>query len=225
MASETFTALSVRRKTTETDFAIEVAPRAAGAALLALPNKLLAHFVDHFTRGAGWQVSVSQTDWPRSWEFDHVLCEDFGQLLGKAAAAIAEERAAAVGIKGRATAESAMDDAASTVSVAFESRPRCTWAVPRRADLDGFVDSWYAGDTVGVCYGTNIKQFLDGFAYGGGVTLAVDVRNSGNLHHVYETIFRNLGDAIGIALGTAVRLPGDGSGLAGTPVYEVKRRS
>jgi len=225
MSSKSFTSLSVRRKTAETDFAIDVAPRTASSGLLALPNRLLAHFVDHFTRGAGWQVTVAKTEWPQSWEFDHVLCEDFGQLLGRAAAAIAEERSANSGILGRTTANSVMDDAASAVSVGFESRPRCSWTAPRRCDLDGFVDSWYAGDSVGVCYGTNLKQFLDGFAYGGGATVSIEVRSAGNLHHVYETIFRNLGDAVGTALGTSVRVPGDGSGLAGAPQYEIEKRS
>ncbi|HRX87448.1 MAG TPA: hypothetical protein P5572_20680 [Phycisphaerae bacterium] len=225
MTDTAFEPVRVARRTAETDFAIRVAPRTAAGGLVELPNRLLGHFVDHFARGAGLSVAVERTAWPQSWEFDHVLCEDMGQLTGRAVAAIAEERTARCGIPGRATAASAMDDAASTVRVTFESRPRCAWSVPRRVDIDGYVDSWYTegGAAGGVCYGTNLRQFLDGFAYGSGATVAIEVASGGNLHHLYETVFRNLGDAVGAALGTAQRLPGEGSGLAGPPVYDVSR--
>jgi imidazoleglycerol-phosphate dehydratase len=225
MTDVSFTRVRVSRRTAETDFAIRVAPRTAGAPLVELPNRLLAHFLDHFARGAGVQIAVERADWPQSWEFDHVLCEDLGQLTGKAIAAIAGERTERAGIIGRASAASAMDDAASTVRVTFESRPRCAWTVPRRTGVDGFVDSWYTsgGACGGVCYGTNLRQFLDGFAYGSGATLVIEVSRAGNLHHLYETVFRNLGDAVGAALGTATRLPGEGSGLAGTPAFDVQR--
>jgi imidazoleglycerol phosphate dehydratase HisB len=225
MADTTFSAVRVARRTAETDFAIRVTPRPAAAPLVELPNRVLAHFVDHLSRGAGVQIAVERAAWPQSWEFDHVLCEDTGQLIGRAFAAIAEERTAASGIMGRAVAASAMDDSASAVRLAFESRPRCTWCIPRRVDIDGFVDSWYSRDGApgGVCYGTNLRQFLDGFAYGSGATLVVEISAGGNLHHLYETIFRNLGDTLGAALGTARRLPGEGSGLAGAPVYDVSR--
>jgi imidazoleglycerol phosphate dehydratase HisB len=92
------------------------------------------------------------------------------------------------------------------------------------------VDSWYGpdGGPAGVCHGTNLRQFLDGFAYGSGATIVIAVRGlTGaevvNLHHLYETIFRNLGDAVGAALGIANRAPGEGSGLAGTPQYRIVR--
>jgi imidazoleglycerol phosphate dehydratase HisB len=230
METTPFKPFRVTRTTGETEFAIDVAPYRTGAALLELPNRMLAHLLDHFVRGAGMGIAVERTEWPRSWEFDHVLCEDLGQLVGRAVAAIAEERTASAGILGRATAESAMDDAASRVSLTLEARPRCHWDIPRRVRLDGYVDSWYGpdGGPAGVCHGTNLRQFLDGFAYGSGATIVIAVRGlTGaevvNLHHLYETIFRNLGDAVGAALGIANRAPGEGSGLAGTPQYRIVR--
>lgn len=225
MANNPFTPVRVARGTAETDFAIRVTPRAAGAPLVELPNRILAHFIDHFARGAGLNIVVERLQWPRSWEFDHVLCEDMGQLVGRAVAAIAEERTATDGIPGRGHAASAMDDAASNVSIGFESRPRCTWTVPRRVDIDGFVDSWFNahGEVGGAGYGANLRQFLDGFAYGSGTTILVEIRGAGNLHHLYETVFRNLGDAVGAALATGGRFPGEGGGLAGAPRYDVTR--
>jgi imidazoleglycerol-phosphate dehydratase len=223
MTDSVFKPLTVRRTTAETDFAIRIAPRLDAGPLLDLPNKLLAHFVDHFAKAASMNIELVSAKWPRSWEFDHVVCEDFGQLVGKGIAAIVDRRRASCGIPGRGSAFTSMDDAAGGVAVTFESRPRCTWQLPRRADVDGFVDAWYAdGKPAAAAYGTNLRQFFDGFAYGSGATIVVELTAVGNLHHVYEILFRALGDAVGAALGTAQRLPGEGSGLAGPVKYDVR---
>lgn len=225
MINKLFESVRVRRETKETSFAIVLSSRDAGGKMLALPNRILAHFLDHFAKASGIDIEIGSADWPGSWAFDHVLCEDMGQLVGRGIAAIADALSAKAGIAGRASATSAMDDAVTSVTIGFESRPRCTWQCPRRVDIDGFVDSWYAGDGSqdGLCYGTNLRQFLDGFCYGSGANLHIEIRSAGNLHHLYETIFRNLGDAVGEALSTARRLPGESSGLAGTPKYDIER--
>lgn len=224
MTAAAFRPLQVRRTTAETDFAVRLAPRTASGGLLDLPNKLLAHFVEHFAKAAGVAVEVQAARWPRSWEFDHVLCEDFGQLLGHGLGAVHTARRAAEGVPGRAFASATMDDAAATVTLSFESRPRCVWRLPRRAEIDGFVDAWYGpeGGPGGAAYGTNLRQFFDGFAYGSGAALVLEVTAAGNLHHLYEVLFRALGDAVGEALALRRPLPGDGSGLAGMPRYEVR---
>jgi imidazoleglycerol-phosphate dehydratase len=227
MTSAAFQPLTVRRATAETDFAVRLSPRTSPGGLLDLPNKLLAHFVEHFAKAAGVTVEVTQSRWPRSWEFDHVLCEDFGQLLGHGIAAIHAARRAAEGVPGRGFASATMDDAAATVTLSFEDRPRCAWRVPRRVDIDGFVDAWYGATDRpgGVAYGTNLRQFFDGFAYGSGASVLIDVSAAGNLHHLYEVLFRALGDAVGEALGLRRTVPGDDSGLAGTPRYEVREET
>ncbi len=219
-----FDAIRVRRRTAETDFAVVLAPRASAGAAMALPNRLLSHFIDHFAKAAGIDVTLASADWPGSWEFDHVLCEDLGQLIGRGVAAIADQRRRAVGISGRASATGGMDECASAVSVSLEARPRCDWQVPRRVDIDGFIDAWYGagGAGGGAAYGANLRQFFDGFAYGSGASVRIEISRGGNLHHLYESVFRNLGDAVGGALGTVQRLPGESSGLAGTPEYTVE---
>jgi imidazoleglycerol-phosphate dehydratase len=221
---QTFTPVEVSRRTAETEFSLTLSPRTGDVDSLNISNRLLSHFLDHFSRGSGIVAAMAETDWPGSWQFDHVLCEDLGQLFGAGVAAIARERTASVGMAGRASASGVMDDASTSVQMSLESRPRCTWNVEPGIDIDGFVDSWYNPDGVqaGQCFGTNLRQFLDGFVLGSGATVAIAVQAGTNLHHVYEVIFRALGDAVGAALGTAVRLPGDGSGLAGAPRYETK---
>jgi imidazoleglycerol-phosphate dehydratase len=225
MESKLFTPVRVRRATSETDFVVRMSPRIASGALIDLPNRVLAHFLDHFSKASGIGIEFESASWPRSWEFDHVLCEDVGQLAGRAVAAIAVERITSGGVSGRAAASSPMDECATIVALTFESRPRCEWRVPRWVDINGYVDSWYGPDgaQAGTCFGTNLRQFFDGFAYGSGASVWIDVRAGGNLHHLYETVFRNLGDAVGAALGTATRLAGESSGLAGAPRYDVTR--
>jgi imidazoleglycerol phosphate dehydratase HisB len=193
---------------------------------LPLPNRLLSHFIDHFAQASGINVRLGHTDWPGSWQFDHVLCEDLGQLIGRGVLEIHDRLAEARGVAGRASAEVCMDDAATRVTLSFEQRPRAEWCVAR--EIDGFVDSWYDDDgrTRGYATGTNLRQFVDGFACGSGATLAIDIVRAGNLHHLYETLFRALGDAVRSALALeAVRLPGDTSGLARACRYLVEGRT
>jgi imidazoleglycerol-phosphate dehydratase len=220
-----FAAVTVTRKTAETGFQVVLRSRTGPVATLDLPNRLLAHFIDHFTRASGVMVESAGTDWPGSYRFDHVLCEDLGQLLGRGIAAIHDRKAAETGVPGRGSATCVMDDAESEVVLTFEGRPSATWTVPEGIDIDGFVDSWYdaSGRMEGSGQGTNLRQFLDGFAIGAGAGLSVTVRRSGNLHHLYETIFRGLGDAVAVAIGTAGScLPGETSGLAGRCDYTVE---
>jgi imidazoleglycerol phosphate dehydratase HisB len=222
-----FEAVTITRKTAETEFQVVLRPRTGPVATLDLPNRLLAHFIDHFSRACGVVVESAGTDWPGSYRFDHVLCEDLGQLLGRGIAAIHDRNAAGTGVPGRGSAVCVMDDAESEVAVTFEGRPSATWTVPQGTDIDRFVDSWYdpSGRMEGSARGTNLRQFLDGFAIGAGAGLSVTVRRSGNLHHFYETVFRALGDAVAGAIGTAAaRLPGDTSGLAGRCDYTVEVR-
>jgi len=220
-----FSPFQVLRRTRETEFALILRPRVDAAPDLVLPNRILSHFIGHFAKAAGIQPEIVRTDWPGSWAFDHVLCEDLGQLFGRGVAEIMARRAAASGVPGRAHVAGVMDDALVDLTLSFEGRPGPSWSVPEEAAIDGFVDSWYdeAGRVSGSAHGTNLKQFIDGFALGSGATIHISVRRAGNLHHLYEAVFRALGDAVRSALGiSGGRLPGDSSGLAGPAIYEIR---
>jgi imidazoleglycerol phosphate dehydratase HisB len=122
-----------------------------------------------------------------------------------------------------------MDDACAEVVLSFESRPRAQWEVSDRlcAGIDGFVDAWYdkEGSVEGWSMGTNLRQFVDGFALGSGATVLVTVQSAVNLHHLYEAVFRALGETVAAALGLSACvpcLPGDSSGLAGAPHYSIE---
>ena len=193
-----------------------------------LPNRLLSHLLDHFSKGSGLSIEIENTDWPGSWQLDHVLCEDVGQLVGCGVLAIHDELAAQSGVPGRGYANVCMDDAEVSVTISFESRPRADWRVSSLGDIDRFVDAWYddQGVMIGWCSGTNLRQFVDGFALGSGASISVKVTKIGNLHHLYECIFRACGDAVRECLGLGSkfgRIPGDTSGLAGCPEYIVER--
>lgn len=217
----------VTRTTGETTFSVVVGPRTSAEPVAGLPNRLLGHLLDHFCKASGLSLETESLDWPGSWRFDHVLCEDLGQLVGRGVAQIAEQLIAQSGIPGRADCSAVMDESIASVTLSFESRPQVDWTIRRHTDIDGFVDSWYneSGDMSGWCTGTNLRQFVDGFVFGSKVTLNVTIDTASNLHHLYEAIFRALGDAIRRALGLADafgRLPGESSGFAGTPTYSCR---
>ena len=221
-----FSPLSVKRETAETVFAIELEPRQSVAESLPIPNRLLSHFVDHFAQASGINVRLTEDRWPGSWRFDHVLCEDLGQAIGRGLLEIHDRRAASDGVDGRASVTTCMDDDGSSLALSFERRPRVDWDNPGGIDVDGFVDSWYEeGDRQSSCYGTNLRQFVDGLVLGAQLTVAIRVERAENLHHLYEVVFRALGDAVGQALGTRTRLAGDSSGLARSWQFEVSEIS
>jgi imidazoleglycerol phosphate dehydratase HisB len=220
-----FDPIRVTRTTAETKFEIVLEPRREVMESLPIPNRLLSHFIDHLARAAGVNVRLCSTDWPGSWRFDHVLCEDLGQLIGRGLAEVHDRRAKREGVTGRARAVCCMDDAETEVVISFEQRPRSDWTIAGGGEIDGFVDAWYDADgrMEGQAAGTNLRQFVDGLTLGSGANVSITVRRTGNLHHVYETVFRALGDAVGVALGTAgPRLAGDTSGLARACEYRVR---
>lgn len=221
---ETFPSLRVTRRTGETSFSITLSPRRQVGGRVALPNQLLGHLLDHFLKGCGIAMAVEHAAWPGSWRFDHVLCEDIGQLVGSGVAAIHQRRVAQQGVAGRACVSACMDESLVECTISFEGRPRSDWRLADGIDIDGFVDAWYdeKGNLCGWTTGTNLRQFLDGFAIGTGCTMAMTVHRGGNLHHVFEAAFRALGDAVGAALGTqtaASRVAGESSGFAGAAEY------
>ncbi|MGB0714548.1 MAG: hypothetical protein ACPGXK_01640 [Phycisphaerae bacterium] len=217
----------VLRQTGETSFGLTLAPRDTRGQMVSLPNKLLGHFLDHLLKACRLSLTFDTVDWPGSWMFDHVLCEDVGQAVGKALGEVHDQLAASRGVPGRASTQACMDDAAVGCVLSFEGRARCSWTLPDGTDVGGFVDSWF-GDSEspgGVAYGTNLQQFFDGLCYGAPLTLDLRVDRVGNLHHVYECLFRATGDAIATALNLDVRIPpvpGDTSGFAGIPQYIIE---
>ena len=119
----------VTRKTSETEFSIVLGPRTSAEPVAALPNRLLSHFLDHFCKASGLNLEMESLDWPGSWRFDHVLCEDLGQLVGCGVARIAEQLIAQTGIPGRADCRTVMDESVAAVALSLESRPRVDWVI------------------------------------------------------------------------------------------------
>lgn len=221
-----FPAIRVTRRTHETDFEIILRPRRRVMAELPLPNRILSHFLDHFCKASGIEIELKRTQWPGSWAFDHVLCEDMGQLLGTGVAEIHRYQAALTGVPGRAQTSCCVDDALVEICMSLEGRPRSAWRLNEGDRLDGFVDAWFdeSGGVKGWATGTNLAQFIDGFAQGAAATIQITAGSLGNLHHFFEALFRALGDASREAMGLAgQRLAGDTSGLAGEIRYEVQR--
>lgn len=230
--NRTFKPIRVRRETRETTLSFVFSPRSTAGEMVELPNRLLGHFLDHLLKACGVSLDISEVAWPGSWRFDHVLCEDVGQIVGCGFAAIHDQRVACGGVAGRGNAKVCMDESLVECVISFEGRPRCEWFGGSVDSIDGFVDAWYdaSGVMSGWCAGTNLRQFFDGFAIGARCTLSVDLRTidtrgAGNLHHVFEAVFRALGDAVAVALGVGAgesRLPNDTSGFAGAANYTVE---
>ena len=227
-ANRSFEPFRLQRRTRETDFAVLFEPRREPGDLVKLPNRLLGHFLDHFLKACGMSLKIENMSWPGSWRFDHVLCEDIGQLVGCGVAEIQDQLAVSCGVPGRANTQVCMDESLAECTISFEGRPRIEWIVPSTDSISGLVDAWYddAGRMIGWSMGTNLQQFFEGFAIGSRSSVSLEIRRAGNLHHVFEAAFRALGDAVGMALGTGsahARIQGDKSGFADVAEYIVER--
>lgn len=64
--------------------------------------------------------------------------------------------------------------------------------------------------------------FLDGFAQGARCTLQVELQKGENGHHIWESVYRAVGIALGQALSVDQDRAGLTSGVAGRVEYEIK---
>ncbi|MEG1442250.1 MAG: hypothetical protein RSC29_06260, partial [Oscillospiraceae bacterium] len=67
-----------------------------------------------------------------------------------------------------------------------------------------------------------LVTFLDGFAQGARCTLHVDIKKGENGHHIWESVYRAVGIALGQALNVNEQRAGLTSGVAGKVVYETE---
>jgi imidazoleglycerol-phosphate dehydratase len=137
---------------------------------------------------------------------DHVICEDLGATLGGALGRLFVEQSAAMGVNGCGVGVATIDEALTRVVVSVEGRPgfhfsNQTGAMPER------VEDMLCCD---------LLNFLEGFARGMECTLHVDILKGRDPHHMWESAFRAVGEALRQVFGACERRKGLVPGLKGT---------
>ncbi len=197
--------VTANRKTAESDIrvTVEFGPRRAEPKKgLQTTMPFLNHMLEHIAaRGEfNLEVSVQLSDI----YLYHVVCEDIGMTLGEVLREYVEARLDE-GVKGYGFSLATIDEALARVVVSFENRAYLNVSSPG-VSIPAQTENTNSED---------LKTFLEGFVQGGRCTLHVDVLKGENGHHIWEAVFRALGEALFQALGTRTWRKGITSGVAG----------
>ncbi len=197
--------VTASRKTAESDIHVvmEFGPRATHPKQgLQTPLPFLNHMLEHIaTRGEfNLDVSLQLADY----YLTHVICEDIGITVGEA---LREYVTAGLdqGVKGYGSALATIDEALARAVISYENRALLDFTASG-VNIPAQTENTSSED---------LKTFLEGFVQGGRCTLHVDVLKGENGHHIWEAVFRALGEALSQALQTREWRKGITSGVAG----------
>lgn len=155
--------------------------------------KTHAPFFSHMLEHIAWRSGVTlETDISLAdFTLNHVIYEDLGITLGKAAHAYIWDNKPE-GAVGYGDGVGIIDEAKAVCAVSFEERAYCSItheAVSLPAETENVLSE-------------DLLTFLEGFCQGAQCTLHIDIEKGVNGHHIWEAVFR----AFGIALGRAFYL-------------------
>lgn len=181
--------VSHRRKTKETNIAINLTLEGSGRGDIKTPIPFFSHLLDNFTRHGGFDMKVRAAG---DIEIDqHHTVEDMGIALGEAfEKALGDKK----GINRAGYFVFPMDEALSVVAVDICGRTYLNYDVKWRKEKLGDLDS------------DLIIQFFYGFCRALKTTLHVRVLYGEDEHHKSESIFKAFGKAMKMACSQDKRL-------------------
>jgi imidazoleglycerol-phosphate dehydratase len=121
----------------------------------------------------------------------HTINEDSGITLGKAFYLLALERIKEYGIRGFGFGRCILDEAYSEARISFEGRVGCR--IMRNLESEKFM---FVEDI----HEESIKEFFEGFTQGMRVTIHIELLRGKDTHHLWESVFRSLGESFRQAL-------------------------
>lgn len=195
--------IKVTRRTTESEINVELdfAPlREDYRARIKTPIPFLNHMIEHIAwRG---EVNIDVDVKLDEFTLTHVICEDLGIALGKAAKEYIDRTD---GARGFGDAIGIIDEAKAQSCISFESRAYCD------IDCHGIEMS----ETVEGMDTEDLETFLEGFAQGALCTLHIDLFKGHNGHHIWEAVYRSFGTALNRAFEVSESRKGKTAGVAG----------
>lgn len=203
--------IEVKRKTTESEMSVvlDFSPlKNDYRQNIDTPITFLNHMIEHIAWRSGVNVMCSvKLD---KFCLSHVICEDLGIALGKAAAEYIK-RTQDKGVTGYGDAYGIIDEARAHSLLSFESRTLFCLDyndVPMVDEVEGM-------------YREDLETFLEGFSQGANCTLQISLEKGENGHHVWEAIFRSLGQALYETFKLNPLRAGKTAGVAGKIEWEV----
>ena len=174
---------TIERRTAETDIRVELDLDGAGVFEAATGVGFFEHMLHQIARHALIDLSVSANGDLHI--DDHHTVEDVGIVLGQALReALGDKR----GIMRYGHAYVPLDEALSRVVIDFSGRPGLFF----RAD--------FTAEKIGTFDTELVREFFQGLASAGALTLHMDALKGHNAHHVAETLFKAFGRALRMAV-------------------------
>jgi imidazoleglycerol-phosphate dehydratase len=184
------TRVKLQKQMQEVDVVVEVSTEYDGA---LVPDTGIG-FLDHLIASLSWGLcmSVGCTTTVGRWRSTHTIAEDSAQTIGAALKYLYYRKIVAEGINAFGSAEACLDEALARAMVSVEGRRNAFVSVAKECPGGRFevVEDLQTPDCV---------AFIEGFAQGLPATVRVDLLKGANPHHVWESAFTALGEALRIA--------------------------
>lgn len=168
------------------------------------PLPFLNHMIEHIVWRSGLNIDI-ELNLP-DFQLIHLVTEDVSMTLGKAVGEFVRLNKPS----GYGFGIGIIDEAKTTAVISFEDR----------ALFDFTTDIDYAENVEGMP-SEELLTFLDGFVQGARCTLHIDLEKGENGHHIWESVYRAFGIALGAAINPDTVKGGATSGVAGEVVYEI----
>lgn len=202
--------ISVTRKTTESEMKVvfDFSPlKTDYRKNIKTPLTFLNHMIEHIAWRGEFNIDIDMS--LDEFTLTHVICEDLGIAMGKAAKEYIDKTDGAIGF---GDAIGVIDEAKAQCAISFESR--------------AYIDINYNGieltEKVEGMDTQDLETFLEGFAQGACCTLHIDLLKGHNGHHIWEAIFRSFGLALNRVFEVKESRKGLTSGVAGKILWEIK---
>lgn len=202
--------ISVTRKTTESEMKVvfDFSPlKADYRKHIKTPLTFLNHMIEHIAWRGEFNIGIDMS--LDEFTLTHVICEDLGIAMGKAAKEYIDKTDGAIGF---GDAVGVIDEAKAQCAISFESR----------AYIDIDYNNIELTEKVEGMDTQDLETFLEGFAQGACCTLHIDLLKGHNGHHIWEAIFRSFGLALNRVFEVKESRKGLTSGVAGKILWEIK---
>lgn len=195
----------VKRKTAETDIAIDLNIDGSGNSVIETPIPFFTHMLTNFARHGLFDLKIKAAG---DVEVDHHhTVEDVGITLGEA---FKKALGNNCGIRRCASADVPMMDALAAVALDISNRPYFKFNASRDVTaLDRKIHSTNSKGRVTETFDMVLMQeFMKAFSNSAGVDLHVTLRYGTDAHHSIEAAFKALGRALDAATTKDPRIKG-----------------
>jgi imidazoleglycerol-phosphate dehydratase len=190
---------AIKRKTKETDIAVEIDLDGTGAATIATGIGFFDHMLDLLARHSRIDMTVQAKG---DLHIDHHhTTEDVGIALGQA---VKQALGDMKGITRYASLYMPMDETLTRVAIDISGRPFLVFKAE------------FARDKVGAFDTELVREWFQAFAINAGITLHVETLYGTNDHHIAESCFKGLARALRAAVAIDPRTAGEIPSTKGT---------